>query len=69
MEHVRFWMVGQELALKMFTLCGWFFDSYTGIEAQQILAYAERFIEHTSDQVEWSFIEGLKEEFAELRPS
>ena len=32
-ETVRFWMAQQELALKMFTSCGWFFDSNTGIEA------------------------------------
>ena len=49
-ETVQFWMDQQELALKMFTSCGWFFDSYTGIEAQQILAYAQELIKHTSSE-------------------
>ena len=51
-------MQQQELALKMFTSCGWFFDSYTGIEAQQILGYAQELIKHTRKKVDSTVIWG-----------
>ena len=53
--EIGFWMQQQDLALKMFTSCGWFFDSNEGIEAQQILAYAQALIEHTHKCIEWPF--------------
>lgn len=65
-DTIQFWMKGQELSLKMFTSCGWFFDSYTGIEAQQILAYADRLIHHTAERVEWDFAGVIRKEFLAL---
>ena len=43
--EIQFWMVQQELALKMFTSCGWFFDTPVGLEPIQILRYAKLLIE------------------------
>jgi alpha-amylase/alpha-mannosidase (GH57 family) len=55
LKNIRNWMQQQDLALKMFTSCGWFFDSHEGIEAQQILEYAQALIDHTHIFVDWSF--------------
>lgn len=66
LKTVQFWIKGQELSLKMFTSCGWFFDSHTGIEAQQILAYADRLIQHTAERVEWDFAGAIQTEFSAL---
>lgn len=65
-ETIQFWMDQQELALKMFTSCGWFFDSHTGIEAQQILAYAQELIKHTSKRVDWTFTQAIIDDFNAL---
>ena len=65
-ETVRFWMLQQELALKMFTSCGWFFDSYTGIEAQQILGYAQELIKHTRKKVDWPLSGAIQDDLKAL---
>ena len=39
----------QQMALYMFTSCGWFFDDISGLEAIQILMYAKKAIELCSD--------------------
>jgi len=65
-ETIHFWMDQQELALKMFTSCGWFFDSHTGIEAQQILAYAQELIKHTSKRIDWTFTQAILDDFNAL---
>lgn len=65
-EEVYFWMKQQELALKMFTSCGWFFDTATGIEAKQILAYAEALIDHTQQKVSWEITATIQQDLAVL---
>ena len=65
-ETIRFWMQQQELALKMFTSCGWFFDSYTGIEAQQILGYAQELIKHTRKKVDWPLSGAIQDDLMAL---
>ena len=69
MDTIDFWMRQQELALKMFTSCGWFFDTGTGIEAQQLLDYAKELIRHTKQRVDWPFDEGIWEELRYLEQS
>ena len=59
-------MLQQELALKMFTFCGWFFDSYTGIEAQQILGYAQELIKHTRQKVDWPLSGAIQDDLMAL---
>ncbi len=69
MDTIHFWMRQQDLALKMFTSCGWFFDTGTGIEAQQLLAYAKELIRHTKQRVDWPFDEGLWAELSYVEQS
>lgn len=38
----------QRMRMFMYTSCGWFFNDISGIETRQILAYAQRAIEHTA---------------------
>ena len=64
--RIEYWMQQQELALKMFTSCGWFFDSNHGIETQQILAYAKALIEHTHQYVDWPFEASIQFELKAL---
>jgi alpha-amylase/alpha-mannosidase (GH57 family) len=55
----------QRHAMLMYTSCGWFFDELSGIETIQILQYAGRAIQLTSelfdDGIEEIFIERLSE--------
>lgn len=44
-DEIRFWMEQQRLALMMFTSCGWFFDTASGLEPVQILRYAKKMLE------------------------
>ncbi len=50
----------QQMALYMFTSCGWFFDDISGIEVIQILMYAKKAIELCRDFSEDDLEEGLK---------
>ena len=36
------------MRMFMYTSCGWFFNDISGIKTHQILAYAQRAIEHTA---------------------
>ncbi len=49
----------QQMALYMFTSCGWFFDDIAGIEAVQILMYAKKAIEICRDFSAEDLEEGL----------
>jgi alpha-amylase/alpha-mannosidase (GH57 family) len=40
-------MESQRMALYMYTSCGWFFDDISGLEATQVLRYADRAMELT----------------------
>ncbi len=40
----------EEQALRLFTSCGWFFDDLAGLEARQILKYADRALELLGDE-------------------
>ena len=55
----------QRHAMLMYTSCGWFFDELSGIETVQVLEYAGRAIQLTSelfdDKLEQVFIEKLYE--------
>ena len=61
MEH-------QKLALMMFTSCGWFFDTASGLEPVQILRYAKRLIEITKTRVDNGFEEAFLEEPIPIHP-
>ena len=50
----------QQMALYMFTSCGWFFDDIAGLEAIQILTYAKKAIELCRDFSGDDLEEGLK---------
>ena len=50
----------QQMALYMFTSCGWFFDDISGIEAVQILMYAKKAIELCRDFSAEDLENGLK---------
>lgn len=59
----------QRHALAMFTSCGWFFDDLAGIEAQQVLAHADRVLQlaaesgavRSEDELERPFLARLAE--------
>ncbi|RPI37478.1 MAG: DUF3536 domain-containing protein [Nitrospiraceae bacterium] len=55
----------QRHAMLMYTSCGWFFDELSGIETVQVLQYAGRAIQLTSelfdDKIEQVFLEKLYE--------
>ena len=50
----------QQMALYMFTSCGWFFDDISGIEAVQILMYAKKAMELCRDFSAEDLENGLK---------
>ena len=59
MEH-------QKLALMMFTSCGWFFDTASGLEPVQILRYAKRLIEITKTRVDNGFEKAFLKELYKI---
>ena len=59
MEHQKF-------ALMMFTSCGWFFDTASGLEPVQILRYAKKLIEMTKTRVEDEFENSFLEELYKI---
>ena len=66
LAEIRFWMEHQKLALMMFTSCGWFFDTASGLEPVQILRYAKRLIEITKTRVDNGFEEAFLEELYKI---
>lgn len=55
----------QRNALLMYTSCGWFFDEISGLEATQILQYADRALQlaetFTTQDIERPFVERLSQ--------
>ena len=66
LAEIRFWMEHQKLALMMFTSCGWFFDTASGLEPVQILRYAKRLIEITKTRVDNGFENAFLEELYKI---
>ena len=57
----------QRHAQLMFTSCGWFFDEITGIEATQILQYADRALHLSEAFAEKDFVAPFVEKLSQAR--